>query len=178
MNLNFLTYATSCDLINRVVLGKKVKQSHYRLGHALRFPGGWGSQISRQSAHEGGKDVSPSHRPPLPQETLLVLISVIGWVNPRAIVRPEVLCQWKFLMAPSGTYIAVKPKIYKRRICCHRISSTLSSRRAQPTFLIVLCIFSTHFFTVMSHTSQITLLGQIKETKFHSVRDFRVSAAK
>ena len=25
-----------------------------------------GSQISRQSAHEGGKVVSPTHRPPLP----------------------------------------------------------------------------------------------------------------
>jgi hypothetical protein len=40
--------------------GKKVKQSHYRV------PGGWGSQISRQSAHEGGKVVSPTHRQPLP----------------------------------------------------------------------------------------------------------------
>jgi len=36
-------------------------------------------QISRQSAHEGGKVVSPTHRPPLPpQEIFLVLISVRG----------------------------------------------------------------------------------------------------
>ena len=44
----------------------KVKKSLYRPGLALRISGGWGSQILTQSEHEGGKVVSPTHRPPLP----------------------------------------------------------------------------------------------------------------
>jgi hypothetical protein len=42
------------------------KQYRYRPGQTLSVPESWGSHISKYSAHEGGKVVSPMHRPPLP----------------------------------------------------------------------------------------------------------------
>jgi hypothetical protein len=54
------------------------------------------------TAQDGGKVVSLTHRHPLPQEMLLVLISVTGWVDPRAIVPSEGICQWEIPVTPSG----------------------------------------------------------------------------
>jgi hypothetical protein len=72
------------------------KQSHYRPGQALRVPAGWGSQIWRQSEHESGKVVSPTHRPPLPPRKYCWYSFLLrGWVSPRVIVWPEVLSMQK-----------------------------------------------------------------------------------
>ena len=84
--------------LNSVLLctSQAVKQYLYSPGEALRAPRGSVSQISRQSAYERGKIVSPTHRPPLhPVWVLgefLILNSVRDWVDPRAIVWPEELC--------------------------------------------------------------------------------------
>jgi len=60
-------------------------------GQALGVPKGWGPPIPKPSPHQRGKIFSRTypHPPPPPQEIFLLLISVRGWVNPRAIVRPE-----------------------------------------------------------------------------------------
>ena len=97
VQLEWSTHKTTNFLNPRL----KVKQCHYRPGQARRDPEVWGSQISRQSAHKGGKVVSPTHWQPLLPEKILVFISVKGWFNPTAIVRPIWLNKRKFPVTPS-----------------------------------------------------------------------------
>jgi hypothetical protein len=63
----------------------------------LRLP-----DFLRQPAHEGGKVVSPTHRPPLPQEIFLVLISVRGWVDPGPQCDRKDYVNGKIPVTPSG----------------------------------------------------------------------------
>ena len=57
---------------------------------APRFPDNWHMKVVRSSAALIGRLY--------PQNIFLVLISVRGWVDPRALLRPEGLCQWKIPM--------------------------------------------------------------------------------
>ena len=79
---------------------KQVQQSHYRPGQALRFPEGWGSQIQTQSANEGGKVSSHTHRPPLPPRKYSWWYSFLVEAES---TRPEGFCQWKIPVTPWGS---------------------------------------------------------------------------
>ena len=81
-------------------------------------------------AQNGGKVVSLMHQPHFyTQEILLVLISVTGWVDPRAIVWSEGLCQWKIPVTPSG----IEPATFQ--FVAHRLNHCAT---AVPSILIVL----------------------------------------
>ena len=70
-------------------IGLVIKQSLYRSRQASRAAWGRVPKLSIKSLHKSCNVVRPRHRPPLPQEILLVLISVRGWVDPRFTVRLE-----------------------------------------------------------------------------------------
>jgi hypothetical protein len=84
----------------------KVKQFHYKPRQAHRVPGGWGSKISRQSAHEDSKFISLTHRPPLPPRNYSwcsFLLEAESTPGHSAVGR---IMSIKFPVTPSGIELA------------------------------------------------------------------------
>ena len=108
---------------------KKVQRSHYRPWgfqevEAPRFHDNRHVKVVRLSALRTGHLY--------PQEIFLVLISVRGWVNPRAIVRPEGLCQWK-IPTPAG----VEPATFRFVAQC---LNQLRHREQMQLYVVILHI--------------------------------------
>jgi hypothetical protein len=105
------------------------------------------------TAQDGGKVVSLTYRPPFPQEIFLVLISVRGWVDPRAIVQPAGLCHWKIPMTPSG----IEPATCRFVAYSFNHYATTRPHLSNSTkkyFLYLYCLFlsCSHIITVVYST--------------------------
>ena len=88
------TYFGGLRPFSVITINVKVKQSHYRPGQALRVPGRLrfpDFKTIGTGRWQGCQPYAPAAL--YPQEIFPVLISVRGWVDPRATVRPEGLRQ-------------------------------------------------------------------------------------
>jgi hypothetical protein len=120
-----------------------------RKGKAVPLQAWSGPEVSRKlrfqdymtTAQNGGK-VSPTHRPPLLPGNAP---GTHFWVDPRAIVRSEGLCQWKIPMIPSG----LEPATFRFVAQCLNHCATISGPRAHmriiyfPIELSVIFAYST-----------------------------------
>ena len=105
---------------------------------ALRVQGGLGYQISRQSAHAGGRVAAlrTGHFYP-PRKYSWYSFLLRGWVNPRAIVQLEGLCQWEIPITPSVIKHATFRFVAQ---CLNRLH-----HRVPPAWLHEICKFTRHW---------------------------------
>ena len=86
-----------------------------------------------------------------PQEIFLVFVYLRSWVDPRAIGRPEELCQWKVPMTPSG----IEPATFRLEAqCFNQLRPRIHSRKTKLNLTAVHFV-GPHYMIIMHGTINI-----------------------
>jgi hypothetical protein len=118
----------------------KVKLSRYRPGQALGVPEGWGSRISRQSAHEGGKVVSTGCL--YPQQGFLVLMPVRGWVDLEGLSHWQIPVTRSEIEPATFRFVAQCVNQLRHRVPPLGLCAVVFSVWINTLFRVVFCVVS------------------------------------
>jgi hypothetical protein len=142
LSTSLITVWVSTDSSPTEIRGKG-KKSHYRPWgfqevDAPRFDNRH-MKVARLSALRSGRLY--------PQEIFLVLISVRGWVDLRAIVRLEGLCEWKDPVTPSS----IEPATFRFVAQCLNHYAT-----ACPTEILGMYMYlQVHTYTILKQNKNL-----------------------
>jgi hypothetical protein len=112
-----------------------------------------------------------------PKETSPELISVRGWVDPRAIVRPEGLCRWQMPMAPSLSFMCMQHlkqyKIFRTLLHLYRSCYSFLYRVIRFFFVcftymiticgVCVCVWCYHTSTTSITKNLLTLQNNLED---------------
>ena len=150
-----------------------VKQSLYSPGKALRVPGGWGSEISRQSAHKGGKVSRPTRRPPLPHKKIswysFLLEATAGRIMSMKNSNDNIGNRTHVLPACSAVPLTTAPP---RAPILHQWLPQIQNRNVK--YSLIMSVYATHIY-LETMWQPLIIIDFFKEDSFHITESSTVS---
>ena len=131
-----------------MILIQVKKKSLYKPGQIVRIPGGWVSQISRQSAREWGKVCQPYAPAVFNSRKYSLPISVTGWVDPSFIVWP-INTSWAMVIGRQQDHrltVHHADELYAGNFTCSILIKARKHRAPTSYKETLIAVWYTHFW--------------------------------